>query len=208
MIGEKFKYLTDKQYLFSRSKDKHFLIDRTSGEISVAKPLKPDTEYALNISASDRGGLRSYTGVKVVVFDVNNFQPVFAKTFYSFEVQEGHYVRSEIGKVTATDGDSGTNGAITYSLNYKEPLMGSDKLPFSIDSKTGKIFVEGDIDREAMDKYILQASATDSGDPPMEGVVDVQIEIEDKVYANRIRSATLDIITKYSCTFKLRFSDK
>lgn len=70
-IGGKFSYLTDKQYLYSRNKDKHFIIERTTGEISVAKPLRPDTEYALNISASDRGGLRAYTGIKIVVQDVS-----------------------------------------------------------------------------------------------------------------------------------------
>jgi hypothetical protein len=70
-IGGKFAYLTDKQYLYSRNKDKHFMIDRTTGEISVAKPPKPDTEYALNISASDRGGLRAYTGIRIVVQDVS-----------------------------------------------------------------------------------------------------------------------------------------
>lgn len=80
-IGGKFSYLTDKQYLYSRNKDKHFVIDRITGEISVAKPLKPDTEYALNISASDRGGLRAYTGIKVVVQDVSSITLTLVKSW-------------------------------------------------------------------------------------------------------------------------------
>ena len=79
-IGGKLAFLTDKQYLFSRNKDKHFMIDRVTGEISVAKPLKPNFEYALNISATDRGGLRSYTGIRIIVegnpLTITNFRTV------------------------------------------------------------------------------------------------------------------------------------
>ncbi|CAG7723425.1 unnamed protein product [Allacma fusca] len=180
-LGGKFSFLTDKQYLFSRNKDKHFMIDRVTGEISVAKPLKPDTEYALNISATDRGGLRSYTGIRVVVEDINNMIPKFEQPWYSFELLEGHYLRGEIGKVQAQDGDVGKNGEIVYKIQTKEGEdIPSDKFPFNIDGKTGLIYVNGDIDREKLSRYNFQIAATDLGTPSLESVVDIDIAIIDR----------------------------
>src|SRR5687768_9106628 len=86
--GQSLPFLTDKQYLFSRTKEKHFAIDRVTGRISVVKSLKPDTSYALNISASDRGGLRSYTGIRINAYDVNNHIPTWNEQFYKFEIVE------------------------------------------------------------------------------------------------------------------------
>lgn len=176
-IGEKVAYLSDKQFLFQRDKEKHFTIERTSGEISVAKPLKPDTEYALNISASDRGGLRTHTGIRIVVRDVNDHAPKFDRPWYSFELLEGTYIRGEIGKVTAKDGDSGNNGEVTYALQLKH--SNETDLPFQIDPSTGMIFVEGDIDRENRTRYSFSAVATDAGNPPMDSIVDVDVNILD-----------------------------
>lgn len=176
-IGEKTTYLTDKQFLFSRNKEKHFMIDRATGEISVAKPLKPDTEYALNISASDRGGLRTHTGIRILVRDVNDHAPKFDRPWYAFELLEGTYIRGEIGKVSAKDGDTGNNGDVIYSLQLKH--ANETDLPFQIDPATGMIFVEGDIDREAQTKYSFSAVASDGGNPPMDSVVDVDVNILD-----------------------------
>lgn len=176
-VGEALTYLTDKQFLFSRNKEKHFMIDRTTGEISVAKPLKPDTEYALNISASDRGGLRTHTGIRIVVRDVNDHAPKFDRPWYAFELLEGTYIRGEIGKVNAKDGDSGINGDVMYSLQLKH--ANETDLPFQIDPTTGMIFVEGDIDRESRTKYSFSAVASDGGNPPMDSIVDVDVNILD-----------------------------
>ncbi|XP_035703696.1 cadherin-89D isoform X2 [Folsomia candida] len=184
-IGGKFSYLTDKQYLYSRNKDKHFIIERTTGEISVAKPLRPDTEYALNISASDRGGLRAYTGIKIVVQDVNDHVPKFDRPWYAFDLLEGTYDRGEVGKVTAKDGDTGLNGEILYSLQPKVDPSTTDLeysdtfLPFNIDPKSGMIFVVGTIDRETKVKYSFYAVATDKGQPQMESMVDIDVNILD-----------------------------
>lgn len=171
------RHLTARQYLLTRNKSKHFTIDRSSGEVSVAKPLKPDTEYALNISATDRGGLRSYTGIRVLVQDVNNYAPRFQRPWYTFEILEGNYLRGEIGKVQAEDEDAGINGVIMYSLRKKE--LTDLNHPFRIDRKTGMIHVEGQVDREKKSRYLFKTVATDQGSPPMETEVDVEVNILD-----------------------------
>ena len=97
-LGGKLAFLTDKQYLFSRNKDKHFMIDRVTGEISVAKPLKPNFEYALNISAADRGGLRSYTGIRIIVegkfYTCSHF---FSFSRHRFNVPNAHSRHQQYG---------------------------------------------------------------------------------------------------------------
>ncbi len=141
----------------------------------MAKPLPPSTHFALNISASDRGGLRSYTGLLIYVYDVNNFQPLFQKTWYSFDVLEGTYVMAEIGRVSARDGDSGLNGEVTYSIRDS-----GESVPFAIDGKTGVLYAEGELDREKRDKYRLTIVARDGGTPAMEGIVEIEVTVEDK----------------------------
>jgi len=113
--------------------------------------------------------------------------PKFDRPWYAFELLEGTYTKGEIGKVTAKDGDPGANGEVTYSLRSKD----SSEVPFNVDSKTGMIFVEGQVDRETRPKFSFLAVARDKGNPPMESVIDVDVNILDVsgvtfTYANRL----------------------
>lgn len=106
----------------------------------------------------------------------------------------------------ATDGDTGLNGEITYSLQAKVDeddidletaaqgqgkakgqghrhgralSVPANQLPFHIDARSGMIFVEGLIDRESRSRYSFLAVATDKGNPPTESVVDVDVNVMD-----------------------------
>lgn len=203
-------YLSDKQYLFSRNKNKHFQIDKDSGKISVAKTLSPNTNYALNISgenyiafwanlillfeiyikvilyefsASDRGGLRSYTGIVIFSAAVNDHSPIWDEFFYKFEVTEGTYAQGEIGRISATDNDSGINGKISYRIEWKDIENQQKDLPFYVDEMTGVFYVQGIVDRESQSSYQLKGIASDCRALCKEtrtSTVDIEVKVLDK----------------------------
>ncbi len=55
-----------------------------------------------------------------------------------------------IGKVTAVDADAGENAAIKYSI-----ISGNKAFVFSIDSETGEIYLQQNLDREVQVKKLF-----------------------------------------------------
>ncbi len=53
--------------------------------------------------------------MNILISDVNDENPVFHNTPYSFRVKEGE-MGSAVGKIKAVDGDSDENAAVTYSV--------------------------------------------------------------------------------------------
>ena len=52
----------------------------------------------------------------VVVEDVNDNRPTFSQAEYRTSVNENAVLGTTVAVLTATDGDSGTNGEIIYSF--------------------------------------------------------------------------------------------
>ena len=70
-------------------------------------------------------------------------------------------VNQEVGKVSATDRDSGTNGEVKYSLLYTEDKSS----PFAVNRETGSITTTGPLDFEKTQRHVLFIRADDSGLP-------------------------------------------
>ena len=81
-----------------------------------------------------------------------------------------------IGNVSATDGDAGIAGVVTYSLS--EQSLGD----FSIDKDTGQIMVlnNSKLDREIREEMTLQVIATDGavGEDARSTIVPVSMECQ------------------------------
>lgn len=56
--------------------------------------------------------------VNITVLDVNDHQPTFVKSEYSFRIEEGNYreTKRRLGVLRAVDEDKGQNGAVDYAL--------------------------------------------------------------------------------------------
>jgi len=159
------------------SKQKHFMIHGSSGEVAVAASLSPESEYRLTISATDAGGLSDNVTVRIYVKDVNDHPPVFLESSYDFEIVEGVYDNHKIGRVDTTDGDYDDNANVTYNItNYQ-----SEVFPFHISASTGEIYVSGDIDRESRSSYIFKVTATDQpkSGSKLSTIVNVEIHVQD-----------------------------
>ncbi|XP_019623295.1 PREDICTED: protocadherin Fat 4-like [Branchiostoma belcheri] len=140
-----------------------FAVNETSGRITIARNLDLEVTsfYALEVQVSDSGALRlmGTATVYVTVTNVNDFDPAFGASSYSFNVSEGEPIGTEVGQVVASDEDMDEEGAVTYSL-----LSGNDGTAFGIDPVSGVISIAKHLDREAVTSCRLEVLATDGGD--------------------------------------------
>nr|CAD7427729.1 unnamed protein product [Timema monikensis] len=173
-------YVTNKILLPPKASSKnHFSIHSTTGEVSVARVLPPETEFLLNVTAVDGGGATGNVSIRIYVRDVNDHAPVFKKSWYTFNLKEGYYASHPIGVVKATDQDHGDNAKVSYVIVQS----GGDfpPLPFKISEDNGTLSVTGNVDRETRDSYSFQVMAQDGG--PIKdrkrSVVDVEVNVLD-----------------------------
>lgn len=156
----------------------HFSVHPTTCEVTVSGLLPPQTEFRLNITATDGGGLETFVIARIFVKDVNNNPPVFEKSRYYYEIIEGDYLGKHLGHVMATDPDFGDNGNVTYTLLQKRDS--TSKLPFTV-SIDGVIMIEGNLDQETQSLYLFRIMAQDHGpvNRRLRSTVDVEVRVLD-----------------------------
>lgn len=154
---------------------RYFVINERHGHIIVARTLPPEAEFRLNITALDGGDLSDHISIRFFIKDINDHFPMFKKSWYSFNVEEAQYSRKVLGKVDATDADFGQNANLTYTIQPQ-----SKDLPFEISPLTGVFSVNGELDREKEDKYIVTVVAQDNGyDKKLSSSVSVEVQVLD-----------------------------
>ncbi|XP_064159770.1 protocadherin Fat 3a isoform X4 [Anguilla rostrata] len=95
------------------------------------------------------------------LFSVNRQTPQFDKSFPSdISVREDLSVGTSVYKVKAYDGDTGFNGQILYVISD-----GNKDSCFNIDLESGLITVFLPMDREKADRYLLNITLYDLGQP-------------------------------------------
>uniref|UniRef100_A0A1I8HHU0 Cadherin domain-containing protein n=1 Tax=Macrostomum lignano TaxID=282301 RepID=A0A1I8HHU0_9PLAT len=102
--------------------------------------------------------------VQLQILDVNDNRPVFNQSGYAFTIPENSPINTFVGRVKATDADSGAFGTVSYALD------GTDAFKFRINSTTGDIFVNVDaeknltlLDRERFSTIFLTIEGRDGG---------------------------------------------
>ncbi|XP_035408751.1 protocadherin Fat 4-like [Cygnus atratus] len=142
-----------------------FRIDEATGilysTVSFDYEEEP-TEYQVVIYAEDDGipeKKRGYCTVVIKIIDVNDWPPVF-DLVTPFSVNENVAVGFIVGKVTATDRDTGDNAFILYSLKD-----GGGNI-FEIDEILGNIKIKNSPDYETMNKYSLTVNAVNNKSAP------------------------------------------
>ncbi|KJH44561.1 cadherin domain protein [Dictyocaulus viviparus] len=133
------------------------------------------SEYVLTVQAMDSGATRrsSSCSIKIAVLDDNDNPPVFTQPRYVVHVSENVERGHKLLNIEAVDIDEGENAVIRYSLTGGEP--------FVIDSETGEVTVDGQIDREQIAEYRLMVKATDSGRyTQLSSVAEVLVIVDDE----------------------------
>lgn len=135
-------------------------------------------EFNLTVVAYDAGipSLSSTAQVKVTLINVNDQSPVFTSRVYESRIAEHSPPGTAILTVSASDGDAGSFGLITYSLT------GENAKYFSIDA-SGTITVTdpGGLDRERSPTMTLLVAASDLAPPGARRttITPVDIHLED-----------------------------
>ena len=150
-----------------------FIINENTGSVSVNASLDYEvmTEYSVTITASD-GTLSSNQSVTIRVIDVNDNAPVFSMSSYTAQVTEHSNINTSVANISATDNDSGVFGVISYALE-------GDNGVFRIDSATGEVVINQDVDREVVTRLTFTVVASDGGNPAMSASSSVVVSITD-----------------------------
>lgn len=155
-----------------------FYINSKSGIIYVANKLDREevSAYNLLVQARDSGGLATNRPVAIAISDSNDENPIFNQQPYSFSIEEGIANRI-LGRVSASDNDSGDNGQISYYLSSTNSNSG--KALFNIDEQTGVIKVIQALDYETDKSHILMVTARDHGENPRSTTASVLVRVID-----------------------------
>ncbi|XP_033827386.1 protocadherin-10a isoform X4 [Periophthalmus magnuspinnatus] len=134
-------------------------------ELVLEKPLDREQQavHRYVLTAVD-GGVPQRTGTALLVvkvLDSNDNAPTFDQSVYSVNLKENSPVGTLVIELNATDVDEGQNGEVVYSFsNHNAPRI---KDLFSIDDRTGRIEVSGEIDYEESSTHQIYVQAKDLG---------------------------------------------
>uniref|UniRef100_A0A1X7V4J9 Cadherin domain-containing protein n=1 Tax=Amphimedon queenslandica TaxID=400682 RepID=A0A1X7V4J9_AMPQE len=118
---------------------------------------------------------RSNDAVSLITVEtLNEHVPNFTQSIYSASIYENQPNGTLLARVMASDGDSGTDGRITYSIVSVSPSVGMNR--FTIGSDNGRITAVS-LDREDIDMYNITVAATDSGPDPNTATALVTVEV-------------------------------
>ncbi|KAM4587775.1 cadherin EGF LAG seven-pass G-type receptor 2 isoform 1-T1 [Odontesthes bonariensis] len=143
------------------------------GLITLALPLdyKLERQYVLTVTASD-GTLFDTAKVFVNVTDANTHRPVFQSSHYTVNINEDRPMSTTVVVISATDEDTGENARITYFMD--------DSIPqFDIDSDTGAVTTQMELDYEDQVSYTLAITARDNGIPQKSDTTYLEILVND-----------------------------
>lgn len=177
-----------------------FVIDRSTGLIMTKVPLDREVKdrYELTVRVSNGKVPPQFATISfpVVVTDDNDNDPVFLKTNYYFELKEREASATpvELFRVTAKDGDIGSNADLTYGILLSESDVGK----LTIDQKTG--IVSSTIAWQDGEEMHFKVNVTDGGTPPKSVSVSVMFDVwqkndqtsnapyfQEKIYRNSIQ---------------------
>ncbi|XP_054865542.1 protocadherin-17 isoform X4 [Amphiprion ocellaris] len=151
-------------------------------ELVIQRPLDREerSHHTLILSATDGGEYpRSGTmQINVKVIDSNDNSPVFDQSSYVVEIPENSPPGKVLIDLNATDPDEGNNGQVVYSFSGYAPERIREL--FSIDSRTGVIKIQGEIDYEESPVIEIDVQAKDLGPNPIPGHCKVSVKVLDR----------------------------
>uniref|UniRef100_A0A671LNX9 FAT atypical cadherin 2 n=1 Tax=Sinocyclocheilus anshuiensis TaxID=1608454 RepID=A0A671LNX9_9TELE len=142
-----------------------FKIDEVTGVVKVTGPLDRETfsRYDITIEARDQAKLDpqlfSFTDLVVVLEDINDNPPKFVPTIYRIKVPEDVPPGTVLLWVESFDLDLESGGLISYNLKNSEAGT------FFLDTSTGCLTLERELDFEKQQSYNLTVRAVDHGKP-------------------------------------------
>ncbi|XP_037108956.1 protocadherin-23 [Syngnathus acus] len=150
-----------------------FRIHPGSGWLYLSDDLDYERESAYRFRAvATLGQANATAAVMVLVLDVNDNSPVFSRATYYLVLPEGPSPRALVGRVTATDRDSGKNAQLSF-------ILLTDGKFFRINAETGELVNWVELDREQSSQHTLEVMVADHGSPRRNATATVRILVTD-----------------------------
>uniref|UniRef100_A0A0R3THU6 Cadherin domain protein n=1 Tax=Rodentolepis nana TaxID=102285 RepID=A0A0R3THU6_RODNA len=171
------------QYSVSQNAKGVVEIDAINGSLYLITPFDREKtrQFVFTVIATDQaeGNHTTYSKlsgsakVRIIVTDMNDCQPEFESANYNFEVEENVEL-AEVGRVKATDADTGDYGRVRYSPAVDEHQTGGSNHSyrpngnsmitslFQIYPRRGIIRLRGHLDREKRVHYEFLVHAVDN----------------------------------------------
>ena len=159
-------------------------LDRESSGVFSLHRESSDV-FHLKLAAFDGGkpALYDVVNVTVTVLDSNDNEPVFERARYQLRLPEDIAVNTRILTVRATDADLAANDRLIYGLaRQTRRQLGHVTRQlghvFTVDNKTGVMYVRAPLDRETTPEYQLIVTAADAPPgTPEAHTVDVTVHV-------------------------------
>ncbi|XP_015275468.1 PREDICTED: protocadherin beta-16-like [Gekko japonicus] len=169
----------DITYSFSQVTEnilKSFKLNKNTGELAVAGKIDYEEErnYAINIKATDGGGLSAYCKVIVEIEDMNDNVPEVTLTSLISPLPEDSPTDTVVALFRVTDRDSGDNGRTACTTEAS--------LPFMVKANANNYYqlvTQQTLDREKASEYNVTITATDQGSPRLTSRKTINVQISD-----------------------------
>ena len=160
----------------SGNEDDYFSIDRATGVISLTTSLDRESDpdhFDLTVQITD-GLFNSSYNVNVSLLDQNDNEPIPSMQVFTASIAEQLPRHTSVLNVTFTDADIDDNARLQYTLE-------ATVTDFIIDNKTGEVLTNRVFDYEEGDlSFTFVVTATDNGEVPNTGRVNVIVSIDDQ----------------------------
>ncbi|XP_033010119.1 protocadherin beta-16-like isoform X1 [Lacerta agilis] len=166
-------------YLFSQVPQnvlRLFKLNKDTGELILTGTIdyEENTNYEMNIRATDGGGLSAYCKVIVEIEDENDNAPEITITSITSPLPEDSPPDTLVALFSVTDVDSGDSGrtACTTEVN----------LPFVLkptENNYYQLVTQQQLDREKVSEYNITITATDRGSPILTSTRILHVHISD-----------------------------
>ncbi|XP_061490253.1 protocadherin beta-16-like [Rhineura floridana] len=153
-----------------------FHLNEITGEITVLGHIdyEEETNYDMNIRATDGGGLSGHCKVLVEIEDVNDNAPDVSIISSTNTIQEDSPLDTVVALFSTTDQDSGDNGRTVCSVEVNLPFV----LKPTVDNYY-QLVIQSPLDREKVAEYNITITAIDRGSPRLTSTRIINVQILD-----------------------------
>ncbi|XP_059949487.1 protocadherin gamma-B5 isoform X12 [Mesoplodon densirostris] len=165
------------------SEKPYFTVNSESGELLVSSRLDREQicgkkpACTLEFEAVAENPLNFYH-VNVEIEDINDHTPKFTQNSSELQISESTLPGTRFILEVAEDADIGLNSLQTYKLSLSPSfsLINKEKQD---GSKYPELVLEKPLDREQQGYHRLVLTASDRGDPPLNGTTELRIQVTD-----------------------------
>ncbi|KAM3623277.1 uncharacterized protein V6R79_009482 [Siganus canaliculatus] len=157
-----------------------FQLNPLTGSLTVSAPLDRETAagFAFTVTATDlasgTGGRReAAVTAQLFLLDVNDNRPAFVSED-TVRAMEDAEVGTLLHHFVAVDADEGDNAVVSFVI-----LAGNKRGLFTLEERTGLLFLAAALDFETQRFHRLTVRAVDHGRPPLSSTQTLTVEVVD-----------------------------